>query len=414
MKKCHRIKVSLQSLARYSVVLLFACGISSFSCAQDPPADSQKASTEVPASMQSKDSLAEPGSPGAEAAKTGQSAVPAASVPVQSDKSQEKTVTAPSSDTTAKRAAELLNDAISRLAETMAPGSTAGSSSSSKSTSNVSTWPITGGQIFWAIVFFSVAFFTIRYLTRALETIAERWTNLRLLIKRLVPIIRILGWTLVIFMIIAGILQPPIETLIAFTASAGIAIGFASQDILKNVFGGLMILLDRPFQVGDKIEASGHYGEVVQIGLRTVRLVTPDDNLVSVPNGEIMNQPVSNANAGESNCQVVAEFFLPAGIDLQRAEKIAYRAAAVSRYVYLNKPIAVIFKNEIHENRSLLKMRLKAYVLDIRYEFPFASEMTRIVLSEFLKAGLITTDQMEHYPPARAAKRATTTPAEST
>ncbi|MCB0314052.1 MAG: mechanosensitive ion channel, partial [Calditrichaeota bacterium] len=53
------------------------------------------------------------------------------------------------------------------------------------------------------------------------------------------------------------------------------AIGFAAQDILKNIFGGLMLLLDRPFQVGDKIEAGGHYGEVVQIGLRTVRIVTP-------------------------------------------------------------------------------------------------------------------------------------------
>ena len=308
-------------------------------------------------------------------------------------------------DTTAKSTSQSFNDAISKAAESMAPGLTVPVVSQENNSGN--RWPLTGTQVFWAVVFFGIAFIIIRYLTRALETIAERWTNLRLLIKRLVPMIRILGWTLAIFMIIAGILQPPIETLIAFTASAGIAIGFASQDILKNVFGGLMILLDRPFQVGDKIEASGHYGEVVQIGLRTVRLVTPDDNLVSVPNGEIMNQPVSNANAGESNCQVVAEFFLPAGIDIQQAEKIAYRAAAVSRYVYLNKPIAVIFKNEIHENRSLLKMRLKAYVLDIRYEFPFASEMTRIVLSEFLEAGIVTADQMEHFSAARSAKQKT-------
>jgi len=255
-------------------------------------------------------------------------------------------------------------------------------------------WSLTFGKIFWTIVVILASMLIIRYFTRLFEAIAERWAHLRLFIKRLIPILRVLVWTFVIFVIIEGIIQPPIATLLAFTASAGIALGFAAQDILKNVFGGIMILLDRPFQVGDKIQVGSHYGEVVQIGLRTVRVVTPDDSLVSIPNGEITNQSVSNSNSGESNCQVVAEFYFPADLDLERARKIAYRAAAVSRYVYLNKPIAIIFKNEIHEGRSLLKMRLKAYVLDLRYEFAFMSEMTEIVIREFLKAGLITPEQM--------------------
>ncbi|UCE04900.1 MAG: mechanosensitive ion channel family protein, partial [bacterium] len=204
------------------------------------------------------------------------------------------------------------------------------------------TFKISFGKVFWSIVIFILGFFAIRFLSRLLESIAERWTNLRLTIKGIVPIVRIFGWTFIIYFIIADIFEPPIETLIAFTASAGIAIGFASQDILKNIFGGIMILFDRPFQVGDKIEVGSYYGEVVRIGLRTVRIVTPDDSLVSIPNSEIVNQSVSNANAGESNCQVVAEFFLPPDIDLIKTKKIAYRAAAVSRYIYLNKPIAII------------------------------------------------------------------------
>ena len=52
-------------------------------------------------------------------------------------------------------------------------------------------------------------------------------------------------------------------------------------------------------------------GEVTAIGLRSVRLVTPDDSLVSVPNSDIVNQAVSNSNSGEFNCQVVAELYLP-------------------------------------------------------------------------------------------------------
>lgn len=260
-------------------------------------------------------------------------------------------------------------------------------------------WSITFGKLFWAVIIFSIGFVAIKYLTRLIERIGERWTKFRLTIKGLIPVIRIFGWILITYLIVANIIAPPIATLIALTASAGIAVGFASQDILKNIFGGIMILFDRPFQVGDKIEVGSHYGEVVSIGLRTVRVVTPDDSLVAIPNSEIVNQSVSNANAGESNCQVVAEFFLPPDIDLGRAKKIAQRSAAVSRYIFLNKPIAVIFKNEIHEGRSLLKMRLKAYVLDIRYEFPFASEMTELVMKELLRQNLVTAQDLAFIRP---------------
>lgn len=255
-------------------------------------------------------------------------------------------------------------------------------------------WSISFGKVFWSAMILAVWFIVVRYLTRLLDALAERWAHVRLTIKGLIPIVRIVSWTVIIYLVLIGIIKPPVETLIAFTASAGIALGFASQDILKNVFGGIMILLDRPFQVGDKIEASGHYGEVAQIGLRSVRIVTPDDNLVSIPNGELMNTSVSNANAGESNCQVVAEFYLPSHIDLEKTKGIAYRAAAVSRFVYLNKPVAVVLKNEIHQGRSLLKMRLKAYVLDIRYEFAFMTEMTEIVIQELYKAGVISQEDM--------------------
>ena len=96
-------------------------------------------------------------------------------------------------------------------------------------------WTISFGKIFWSIIIFLIAFITIRYASRLLETIGERWSNLRLLIKGLVPVIRIGAWTFVIYFIIAAIISPPIETLIAVTASAGIAVGFASQDILKNI-----------------------------------------------------------------------------------------------------------------------------------------------------------------------------------
>lgn len=250
-------------------------------------------------------------------------------------------------------------------------------------------------KVFWALLFSITGYFLIRFTSFLLESFAERSTNYRITIKGLLPIVKIFGWIFITFIIIAGIFQPPIATVLAVTASVGIAVGFAAQDVLKNVFGGIMILLDRPFQVGDKIEIGSFYGEVLEIGLRSTRIVTPDDSLVSVPNGELMNTAVSNANVGEANCQVVAEIFLPITIDTEQVRQVAIESAQVSKYIYLNKPITVLFFNEIKERRSYLKMRLKAYVADIRYEFAFKSDMTEIVMKALLQEKLISAEDLK-------------------
>ena len=151
-----------------------------------------------------------------------------------------------------------------------------------------------------------------------------------------------------------------------------------------------MIMFDKPFQIGDKIESGKYYGEVLEVGLRSTRIVTADDSVVTIPNSEMMNQSISNSNSSENNCQVVAELFLPQTIDTQRVREIATEVAQVSKYIYLNKPITVVFFSELTNNKVYLKMRLKAYVMDIRYEFAFKSEMTELVLLELQKEGLIS------------------------
>lgn len=251
------------------------------------------------------------------------------------------------------------------------------------------------GKILWSIIFISISFFLIRTTTNLLTLFAEKSAKYRITLKGFIPVFRILGWILVFYIIIQGIIQPPVETIIAVSASLGIAIGFASQDIFKNIFGGLIIIFDQPFKVGDKIEVGQFYGEVTTIGLRSTRIVTPDDSIVSIPNGEIMNQSVSNANAGEANCQVVAEIYLPITIQVEEVRRIALESAKVSKYIYLNKPITVLFFNEIKERRSYLKMRLKAYVSDIRDEFAFKSDMTELVIQALLNKKLINPEDLK-------------------
>lgn len=244
-------------------------------------------------------------------------------------------------------------------------------------------------KVFNALLLLFITYFVNKYVTIILDNLSEKTTNYRLFIKRLSPISRILIWSLAIYIVIAGIVAPPFETVITIAASIGIAVGFASQDILRNIFGGIMIILDRPFQVGDKIQVGEHYGEVLGIGLRSSRVVTPDDSVVSIPNGELMNRAVSNSNSSALDCQVVAEIFLPATTDVQKVKEIAYKAVYSSSYTYLNKPVVVIVLNEIRNNQYIMKLRVKAYVVDIRYEFMFKSDMTEMILEECNKFGFI-------------------------
>ncbi len=244
-------------------------------------------------------------------------------------------------------------------------------------------------KVFYSLLILFVTYFINKYLTLIIDKFSEKATNYRLFIKRLAPISRILIWSFAIYIVIAGIIVPPIETVITIAASIGIAVGFASQDILRNIFGGVMIILDRPFQVGDKIQVGDHYGEVLTIGLRSSRVVTPDDSVVSIPNAELMNRAVSNTNSGALDCQVVAEIFLPATADIRKVKEIAFKAVYSSSYTYLNKPVDVIVLNEMHNQKFVVKLRVKAYVLDIRYEFLFKSDMTEMILQECNRLGYI-------------------------
>ncbi|HAC15222.1 MAG TPA: hypothetical protein DCE78_04665, partial [Bacteroidetes bacterium] len=231
-----------------------------------------------------------------------------------------------------------------------------------------------------------------RFVTSVLTNMSERFQNYRLMIKRVIPVLKVIAWSLGLYFVIAGVLQPPLETIITVSASIGIAVGFASQDILRNIFGGIMIILDRPFQVGDKIQVDSNYGEVTEIGLRSVRIVTEDDSMVTIPNGEIMNKAVSNSNSSALDCQVVAELFLPSKIDINAVDEVCRKAAMTSRYAYLNKPVFVHTTHGTMGPRDFLKVRIKAYVLDIRFEQELRSDMTNLAITELTRRGLINSN----------------------
>ena len=260
-----------------------------------------------------------------------------------------------------------------------------------------------GVGVLWSIVVVLVFSYLIRAVTWVLERLAERSAKRRLFFKGLVPIVRIILWMFAGYLIVRVIFQVDAQGIIAGAAALGVAVGFAAQDLLKNLFGGIILVFDQPFQVGDKIRVGETYGEVTSIGLRSTRIVTPDDNLVSVPNAQVVDQQVANANAGELNCQVVTDLYLSGDVDEAEAKRIAFEAAVGSKYVYLNKPIVVLIKDELHWT-VLTRVRVKAYVLDPRHEFLFASDVTERARAGFRAAGMRTGSPMP--PPMMQASLA--------
>ena len=109
-------------------------------------------------------------------------------------------------------------------------------------------------------------------------------------------------WALMAFVIIAAITQVGIQTtsLIALVGAAGLAVGLALQGSLANFAAGVLIVIFRPYKVGDFVEAAGVSGSVKQVQILTTVLNTGDNKQIIIPNGQIMGSIITNYSANDT------------------------------------------------------------------------------------------------------------------
>ena len=100
--------------------------------------------------------------------------------------------------------------------------------------------------------------------------------------------------TLLLIIVVIGVLGIETSSFIALFASAGVAIGMALSGTLQNFAGGVMILLFKPFKVGDTIEAQGQTGTVREIQIFNTILATPDNKIIIIPNGGLSTGLMKN------------------------------------------------------------------------------------------------------------------------
>jgi len=248
---------------------------------------------------------------------------------------------------------------------------------------------LTTGHIITALIIVAVVWLVLKTIQYLANGLANRFSRYRIQITGAVPLLRIVIWAATVYVVIVKVFNPPQQTLLAMLASTGLAVGLAAQDVIRNVISGALILFEQPFRVGDMVNIDGHYGEVQAIGLRSIRLRTFDDNTVTVPNATVTGQSISNANSGALNEMVVMNFLLPATVDIKAVKELAWEAAACSPYSYLRKPIVVLVEDVF--NRTFLnRFTVKAYVLDVRFERKFASDVLERVKKALLERHILS------------------------
>lgn len=220
---------------------------------------------------------------------------------------------------------------------------------------------------------------TNEFLRRLSQKLMELIPSRRFLILQTTTLLSFIWYFAGAYWMVVGILRPPKEMLLALAGSAAVAVGFALKDVAASIIAGLILLFDRPFQVGDRVNFGDTYGEIVSIGLRSVRLNTLDDNLVTIPNSRFITDVVSSGNAGALDMMVVSDFHVALNADIEQAKALIYEVIATSRYVYLKKPVAFAIEEVDVAGRLAVRIRSKAYVLDVHYEKAFQADVvTRV------------------------------------
>lgn len=247
----------------------------------------------------------------------------------------------------------------------------------------------------WKVVLVAVlvagTWILLRWARGFLDKLEKHNPRLRFLLRQVEPPLRIAIWFAAL-LISAEVVAPSREAFFAVLGSAALAIGLGLQDLIKNLIGGLVVVADRPYQTGDLIKIGEASGEVVQIGLRSTKILTTKYSLVTVPNSEVLTSLIFNLNAGVADCPVSTEVLLPDNVDADQAMRIGREVAVSCPYTHLERPVDL----ELGEKERVpypLFLSIRAYVYDHRFEQAMRTDVLRRAKRELAIAAHSTDSQ---------------------
>lgn len=158
----------------------------------------------------------------------------------------------------------------------------------------------------------------------------------------------------------AAYLGVPMSSMVALVASAGVAIGLALQGGLSNIASGIMIIIIRPFSIGDFIENAGLSGTVDSIGIFHTTLATPDNKKVVIPNSILTSQTLINYSA-ESTRRVDLDYTAAYECDIDRVKAIILEAANSIPETAKRTDIAPIEVMVVAHDQSAIRYRVRIW-----------------------------------------------------
>jgi small-conductance mechanosensitive channel len=243
------------------------------------------------------------------------------------------------------------------------------------------------GKILFVTVLIVGVWILLKWMRGFLDRLEKVNPRLRFMLRQVEPPLRIAIWFAAL-LISAEILAPSKNAFLAALGSAALAIGLGLQDLIKNLIGGMVVVVDRPFQTGDRIKLADAYGEVKQIGLRSTKVCTDDGRLVTIPNSDVLTKLIFNANAGVAESVVHAELVLPPEADADKAMDICREVAVCCPYTHLSRQIDVDMTQD--ERRPYITLlNIKAYVYDHRFESAMKTDILRRARHEFMVHGIV-------------------------
>ena len=178
---------------------------------------------------------------------------------------------------------------------------------------------------------------------------------------------------------------------IAGAGVAGIAIGFAAKDTLSNLIAGILLIIDRPFEVGDRIEVwsapagSATWGDVIDIGLRATKIKTTDNIVIIIPNNEIMLRDIINYTIISEDIRVRINIGIAYDADLQKAKSAILKVAQATEGVADDPPPKVVVRNF---GESSVDLQLRVWIHDARRRMDTISDITDKIKETFDAEGI--------------------------
>jgi small-conductance mechanosensitive channel len=205
-----------------------------------------------------------------------------------------------------------------------------------------------------------------------------------------------MNFSSVIIYVVAGILA--LDTLglnitpfLAGASVAGIAVGFAAKDTLSNLIAGVLLIIDRPFEVGDRIEVwaspknSASWGDVVDIGIRATKIRTTDNIVVVIPNNEIMKRDIINYTAITKEIRVRIPIGIAYDADIDKAKEIIRNVSLELDWVMKTPEPKVVVKNF---GESSVDLEARVWISNPRRRIDTISHVTDRVKAEFDRQGI--------------------------